>query len=177
VPASTGKHSALPPYFVLFSWLVGSVLVVEYGDFANTINTTAPYFATLDQSPRLYDMTSVPQTHLGNRTTRLRIGAVVGGSSKINGMAWDRGSMADYDSWESLGNHGWGWDTMLNYFRKSSTFDPPAPGYVEKYGYQWDSDAYGYGDGPVRVSFPSWQWPESGKREPQCVQFAEDELH
>ncbi|KAK1498134.1 GMC oxidoreductase [Colletotrichum cuscutae] len=136
-----------------------TVLVVEYGDFANTINVTVPYFATYDQSARLYNVTSVPQTHLGNRTSRLRIGAVVGGGSTVNGMAWDRGSEADYDAWEALGNPGWGWATLFKYFQKSSTFVPPVGEYVEEYGYEWTEDAYG--DGPIEVGFPSWQWPES----------------
>ncbi|KAK1675845.1 GMC oxidoreductase [Colletotrichum godetiae] len=136
-----------------------TVLVVEYGDFANTINITVPYFATYDQSARLYNVTSVPQAHLGNRTSRLRIGAVVGGSSAVNGMAWDRGSEADYDAWEALGNPGWGWATLSKYFQKSSTFAPPLNEYVEEYGYEWSENAYG--DGPIQVGFPSWQWPES----------------
>ncbi|KAJ0328882.1 hypothetical protein COL5a_004672 [Colletotrichum fioriniae] len=136
-----------------------TVLVVEYGDFANTINVTVPYFATYDQSACLYNVTSVPQTHLGNRTSRLRIGAVVGGGSTVNGMAWDRGSEADYDAWEALGNPGWGWATLFKYFQKSSTFAPPSEEYVEEYGYEWSEDAYG--DGPIQVGFPSWQWPES----------------
>ncbi|KAI8176364.1 hypothetical protein K4K54_004180 [Colletotrichum sp. SAR 10_86] len=134
-----------------------TVLVVEYGDFPNTINVTVPYFTTYDQSARLYNVTSVPQVHLGNRTSRLRIGATVGGGSSVNGMAWDRGSVADYDAWEALGNPGWGWNNMLKYFRKSSTFAPPSQEYVDKYGYDWNRDAYG--NGPIQVGFPSWQWP------------------
>ncbi|OHE96322.1 GMC oxidoreductase [Colletotrichum orchidophilum] len=136
-----------------------TVLVVEYGDFANTINVTVPYFATYDQSARLYNVTSVPQAHLDNRTSRLRIGAVVGGSSAVNGMAWDRGSEADYDAWEALGNPGWGWTTLVKYFQKSSTFAPPPDEYVEEYGYEWSHNSYG--DGPIQVGFPAWQWPES----------------
>ncbi|KAK1976349.1 GMC oxidoreductase [Colletotrichum cereale] len=136
-----------------------TVLVIEYGDFVKTVNVTVPYFTTLDQSAHLYNITSIPQAHLGNRTSRLRIGATVGGSSTVNGMAWDRGSVADYDAWEALGNPGWGWDTFLKYFRKSSAFVPPAPKYVDEYDYQWSPEAYG--DGPVKIGFPSWQWPEA----------------
>ncbi|KAF5008240.1 hypothetical protein FDECE_5476 [Fusarium decemcellulare] len=134
-----------------------TVLVVEYGDFANTINVTVPFLTTKDQTPRLYAMKSVPQKHLGNRVANLRIGKVVGGGSTVNGMAFDRGSAVDYDSWEDLGNPGWGWEELLKYFRKSSRFGPPAEKYVKKYGYKWTPDAYG--DGPVHVGFPSWQWP------------------
>ncbi|KAF6817051.1 choline dehydrogenase [Colletotrichum plurivorum] len=134
-----------------------TVLVVEYGDYPNNINVTVPFFTTYDQSARLYNITSVPQAHLGNRSSRLRLGATVGGSSSVNGMAWDRGSAADCDAWEALGNPGWGWKTFLKYFRRSSSFEAPAAEYVEKYGYEWSPDAYG--DGPVKVGFPSWQWP------------------
>lgn len=137
------------------------MLVIEYGDIANTINSTVPFFTTLSQAARLYNYTSVPQLHLANRTSDIRLGAVVGGGSTVNGMAWDRGSQADYDSWESLGNPHWGWEPMQKYFRKSSTFEPPAGEYITRFGYEWNPDAYG--DGPVKVGFPSWQWPEAGK--------------
>ncbi|WQF86348.1 Putative glucose-methanol-choline oxidoreductase, FAD/NAD(P)-binding domain superfamily [Colletotrichum destructivum] len=146
-----------------------TVLVIEYGDFANTVNVTVPYFVITDQSARLYNVTSVPQAHLGNRTSRLRIGATVGGSSTVNGMAWDRGSAADYDAWGALGNPGWGWEILLKYFRKSSTLSPPSQEYVEKYGYEWSPGAYG--NGPVQVGFPSWQWPEAAL---QAQAWAED---
>lgn len=137
-----------------------TVLVVEYGDFANTTDVTVPFFTTYDQSERLYDMVSVPQVHLGNRTADLRIGKVVGGSSTVNGMAFDRGSRADYDAWRELGNIGWDWNHLLPYFQKSSTFEPPAQEYIDQYGYEWTPEAYG--DGPIRVGYPSWQWPAAG---------------
>lgn len=135
--------------------------MVEYGDFANTINVTVPFLTTMDQSSRLYDMPSVPQIHLADRTSKLRIGNMVGGSSTVNGIAWDRGSSIDYDSWEDLSNPGWGWKRLLKYFRKSSRFSPPADEYVERYGYGWSPEAYGYG--PIHVGYPSWQWPAAGE--------------
>lgn len=138
-----------------------TVLVVEHGDFANTINVTVPFLTTGDQSSRLYNVPSVPQVHLANRVTNLRIGNVVGGSSTVNGMAWDRGSAVDYDSWEALGNPGWGWETLFDYFRRSSQFAPPAEEYIDRYGYEWTPEAYG--DGPIHVGYPSWQWPAAGK--------------
>jgi choline dehydrogenase-like flavoprotein len=34
------------------------------------------------------------------------------------GMVFDRASKADYNSWEDLGNPGWGWDGLFPYFKK-----------------------------------------------------------
>ncbi|MET0952823.1 MAG: GMC family oxidoreductase N-terminal domain-containing protein [Aeromicrobium sp.] len=44
-------------------------------------------------------------------------GRVLGGSSSINGMVYNRGSRADYDHIVELGNPGWGWDEMSRVFR------------------------------------------------------------
>ena len=43
-------------------------------------------------------------------------GKVVGGSSAINGMIYNRGESADYDELERLGNKGWDWATILPFF-------------------------------------------------------------
>jgi choline dehydrogenase len=44
-------------------------------------------------------------------------GKVLGGSSSINGMVYNRGSRADYDELERLGNKGWGWHEILPIFK------------------------------------------------------------
>jgi choline dehydrogenase-like flavoprotein len=44
-------------------------------------------------------------------------GKTLGGSSSVNGMVYNRGSRADYDALERLGNPGWGWDDMLPAFK------------------------------------------------------------
>ncbi|MEW2622469.1 GMC family oxidoreductase N-terminal domain-containing protein [Streptomyces sp. NPDC048106] len=52
----------------------------------------------------------------GQSETWLR-GKVVGGSSSVNGMVYNRGSRADFDGVEAQGNPGWGWDQMLRVYR------------------------------------------------------------
>lgn len=44
-------------------------------------------------------------------------GRVLGGSSAVNGMVYNRGDRRDYDDLEALGNRGWGWDRMLPIYR------------------------------------------------------------
>ncbi|MCZ2816307.1 GMC family oxidoreductase [Modestobacter sp. VKM Ac-2984] len=44
-------------------------------------------------------------------------GKMVGGSSSVNGMVYNRGSQADFDGLEAAGNPGWGWAEMLRVYR------------------------------------------------------------
>jgi choline dehydrogenase len=44
-------------------------------------------------------------------------GSVLGGSSSINGMVYNRGQPADYDRLEQLGCSGWNWASILPHFR------------------------------------------------------------
>ena len=48
-------------------------------------------------------------------------GKVTGGSSSINGQVWFRGIPEDFDDWERLGNKGWSYKDVLEFFRKSES--------------------------------------------------------
>lgn len=61
---------------------------------------------------------TAPELYAGNNSFTIYVGAVPGGGSQVNGMAWDYPSKADIDSWEALGNPGWGWDDLQPYLRK-----------------------------------------------------------
>jgi choline dehydrogenase-like flavoprotein len=74
-------------------------------------------------------------------------------------MFFDRGSAADYDAWETLGNKGWGFKDLLPYFKKSVTFTPPSKEHADKYNYTWDEEAAYGGHGEIQVSFPPFQFP------------------
>lgn len=66
-------------------------------------------------------------TNLNSATFSVAVPAALGGGSVDNGMAYMRGSQADYYAWEEFGNPGWGWHELSLYFRKSSRFIPPSP--------------------------------------------------
>ena len=55
---------------------------------------------------------------LGERATYWPRGKVLGGSSAINAMVFIRGQREDYESWEALGNPGWGWRGVGEVFRR-----------------------------------------------------------
>ena len=71
---------------------------------------------------RMYNIQSVAQKELNNRAFSVGIGKVVGGSSAVNGMVFQRGAAEEYDIWGKLGggNSTWNWDGILPYFKKVS---------------------------------------------------------
>ncbi|KAL0931312.1 choline dehydrogenase [Colletotrichum truncatum] len=142
-----------------------SVLVVEYGEFDNTWDVAIPYYAANNHPNDMIQVSSIPQPGLNNRTSGVQTGTVVGGGSTVNGMAFDRGSKADYDAWAELGNPGWDWESLFHYFKKVTVpkrdeipFHLPAQEYVDRWNFSYDPNTYG--DGPIQVGFPSWQWPD-----------------
>lgn len=46
-------------------------------------------------------------------------GKVLGGTSVLNGMMYQRGSKEDYNEWETLGNPGWNYEKVLEQFKKA----------------------------------------------------------
>ena len=48
-------------------------------------------------------------------------GRVLGGSSAINGLVFNRGQPTDFDVWAQLGNRGWSYADVLGYFMRMET--------------------------------------------------------
>ncbi|KAF9697272.1 hypothetical protein EKO04_004578 [Ascochyta lentis] len=71
-----------------------------------------------------WNLTTVPQSSANNRTFAQNRGKVLGGSSALNLMTWDRTSIAELDAWEHLGNKGWNWNTLYPAMLKAETFLP-----------------------------------------------------
>jgi choline dehydrogenase len=89
---------------------------------------------------------SVPQKHANNRIVYTPRGKVLGGSSSINGMVYDRGARSDYDGWRQLGCDGWSYEDVLPYFKKLEDYQP-------------GEDAFHGRGGAVHVSRPGIHHP------------------
>ncbi|PGH00984.1 hypothetical protein AJ79_08048 [Helicocarpus griseus UAMH5409] len=139
-----------------------SVLVLEYGVIDRSNTTQIPMLGTSLDMGLLYSIKSAPEPGLGGNSYSVMAGAVAGGGSTVNGMTYDRASAADYDSWEQLGNFGWGWRGLLPYFKKSADFNPPPREIVEEYKYTFDESAFGRRS-PLKVTYPHWQVPDTYK--------------
>lgn len=79
-------------------------------------------FGSTAGGPYDWNLTTTPQPGLGDRQVGLTRGKVLGGSSALNFMLWNRASAPEYDVWETLGNPGWNWDSMLAGMAKSENF-------------------------------------------------------
>lgn len=90
---------------------------------------------------------TVPQRHADDRVVYSPRGRVLGGSSSINGMVYDRGAPSDYDGWRQLGAEGWSFADVLPYFRRLEDYLPGG-----------DPELHGRG-GPVHVSRPGIRHP------------------
>ena len=69
-----------------------------------------------------WNFTTVAQVHANNRILSQNRGKVLGGSSALNLLSYDRGAKADYDAWQELGNGGWNWMTMHAAIESAETF-------------------------------------------------------
>ncbi|SPO02312.1 related to alcohol oxidase [Cephalotrichum gorgonifer] len=93
-----------------------------------------------------YNITSLPNPELNDRSFSVGIGCIVGGSSAINGQVFQRGTAGDYDAWGELSGSEdttWTWENILGYFKKGIHFTPPPEDLAEAFNITYDLDAWG----------------------------------
>lgn len=89
------------------------VLEAGYASFDSpSVNVPGRYGETLE-TPLDWQYRTTPQAGLGGRSLAWPRGKVLGGTSALNFMTWNRPNREDLDAWERLGNKGWGWNDLL----------------------------------------------------------------
>lgn len=97
-----------------------SVLLLEAGgrDWSPLIHM--PVGFTKLTSPKVnWGFETVPQPRLNDRRMWYPQGRTLGGSTSINAMIYIRGHREDYERWAALGNHDWGYEQVLPFFRRA----------------------------------------------------------
>ncbi|MGO1973609.1 MAG: choline dehydrogenase [Propionibacteriaceae bacterium] len=121
-----------------------SVLVLEAGrsDFRVDPLIHMPAALPFPIGNKLYDWKyeSDPEPHMGGRRVYHARGKVLGGSSSINGMIFQRGNPLDYERWGAdPGMAGWDYAHVLPYFKRMETCLAGA-------------DAWRGGSGPLKLT-------------------------
>ena len=119
------------------------VLVLEAGrrDWKADVVIHMPAALSMGIGNRFYDWMyeSEPEPQMGGRRVYHARGKVLGGSSSINGMIFQRGNPMDYDRWAATpGCEAWDWAHCLPYFKRMETCIAGA-------------DDWRGGDGPLKL--------------------------
>ncbi|PMD45980.1 GMC oxidoreductase [Hyaloscypha variabilis F] len=91
-----------------------------------------------------WNFTTIPQPALKNRVLAQNRGKVLGGSSALNLLTYDRASASEYDGWGEVGNPGWDFDTFEDMMDRAENFTS-----ADTEWYDDDNDGINT-DGPVR---------------------------
>ena len=102
------------------------VLVLEAGrrDYRWDVLIHMPAALAMPIGNRFYDWKyeTEAEPHMGGRRVYHARGKVLGGSSSINGMIFQRGNPADYDKWaDRSGMQAWDYRHCLPYFKRMET--------------------------------------------------------
>ena len=108
------------------------VCLLEAGpsDWNPMIHIPAGFIKTLVNPSVNWMYQSEASKGTNGRTIPMPRGKVLGGSSSINGLIFNRGQKMDFDVWAQKGNRGWSYDDVLPYFRRyESHEDSPDASY------------------------------------------------
>src|SRR5690606_30517012 len=125
-----------------------SVLLLEAGAKDDYFRVHLPIgFLHVNDNPRTdWRYRTQPDTGLNGRSVPYPSGKILGGSSSINGMIYQRGQAQDYDRWAELtGDASWCWEQVLPLFKKSEDYSAGANNFhgaggdwrVEKQQLRW----------------------------------------
>ena len=98
-----------------------SVCVLECGppDRHPFIHVPGGFIKMLFNPSYTWQFKTEPGEGIAGRQIPTTQGRTLGGSSSINGMVYNRGQRADFDTWAQRGNRGWGYVDVLPYFKRT----------------------------------------------------------
>ncbi|HET7729319.1 MAG TPA: GMC family oxidoreductase N-terminal domain-containing protein [Usitatibacter sp.] len=101
------------------------VLLLEAGgsDRNFWIRLPVGYFRTIYDTRFSRLFPTEPSEGTAGRAIVWPRGRVLGGSSSINGLIFIRGQHEDFDGWEAAGAHGWGYRSVLPFFKRYERFE------------------------------------------------------
>ena len=97
------------------------VLLVEAGhdlDAEHRRDITDTYGGRAFVDPQYFWPDLTANHAAGSGKVAYKQGRLLGGGSSINGQIALRGAPADYDHWQASGAAGWGWESVLPWFRR-----------------------------------------------------------
>ena len=105
-----------------------SVCLLEAGprDLNPLIHIPAGYIKNVYSKTLTWNFEAEAGPGTNGRRVSLPQGRVLGGSSSINGLNYNRGQSTDFDHWAELGNAGWSFEDVLPYFRRTERKIGPA---------------------------------------------------
>jgi choline dehydrogenase len=103
------------------------VLLLEAGGWDRNFWLRLPvgYYRSIFDTRYAQEFLTQPSTGTAGRSISWPRGRVIGGSSSINGLVFIRGQNEDFDDWEQQGAAGWGYQSVLPYFRRLERYEGP----------------------------------------------------
>jgi choline dehydrogenase len=101
------------------------VLLLEAGgeDWYPYLHVPGLSMKALQKPGILWNYHDEPDPSRGDQVMPWMAGRVLGGGSSVNGLVWVRGHPGDFDRWADLGCTGWGYESVLPFFRRAESFD------------------------------------------------------
>jgi choline dehydrogenase-like flavoprotein len=134
-----------------------TVAVIEAGDsaYSNPNVTHVPVSITefglgIGTSVE-WGYVTTPQKYTAERVLPYWAGKALGGTTTINGMTYVRAEKEQIDAWEELGNEGWDWDALWEYYLAQEDFETPTDKQRDD-GASFEEDAHGR-HGELSVGF------------------------
>jgi choline dehydrogenase len=97
------------------------VCLLEAGpaDWHPFLHIPSGFIKVLFNPAYTWQFSSEPTSNTAGRRIPIPQGRTLGGSTSINGLAYNRGQPSDYDAWAQAGNPGWSFAEVLPYFKRT----------------------------------------------------------